>query len=107
MKIHKLKELVEERKKEKNAVAELLHGVKKTNTDPDLVNAIQLRMHEMDSFIQVMHAAMESDNYDESFYREHVSGMTCLLEERFNDIQILVDALIQERTEKTRALKLA
>jgi hypothetical protein len=92
-----IKKPAENRKrKEKNEVAKLLLNVQKNAVDTDLANELPLRMSEMDSFIQVIHAALESDLHDESFYRKHVGQIMYLFEKRFDELQILVGALVDK-----------
>jgi hypothetical protein len=105
MKLRRIKELVEERRTEKNEVSELLSDVRKIHGDPDLVNALQLRMNELNSFIQVIRASLESDSFDETFYRDHVGQVMYLLEERYDELQVMVDALIKEKMAKQVSIK--
>jgi len=96
MRMQHIKKLIKKEEKEKNAVVELLLGVKKAYVDPDLVNAVPIRMSEINAFIQVIHGALESDLHDESFYKQNVGGVMHLLEERFDELQVMVDALLTE-----------
>lgn len=97
MKIQKIRAYLKDAKKEKNEVAELLSGFRKTQGFSDLESAIQLRMGEIDSFIQVVHAALEGSLQDESFYKENIGRISYLLEERFDELQIMIDALIKKK----------
>ena len=81
-------------KEEKNEVAKLLSPVQKNAVDPELVNELPLRMSEMNSFIHVIHVSLETDLYDETFYRKHVGQMMYLFEKRFNELQVLVGELV-------------
>ncbi len=92
-------------KKNENAVEVLLRGVRKDHTDPDLLNEIPLRLTEIRSLIRVVHAALEADLYDESFYREHVGSTMYLFEERFDDLQKMVKTIIDEKWKHNQKLR--
>lgn len=107
MKLHKIKELTKDLKKEKNTVAELLSGYRRTCGGAGLVNDLRLRMDEIDSFILVIHSSLENKDHDESFYREYVGNLMYLFEQRFDELQIMIDALIEENADKKAIVKAA
>lgn len=96
-KSQQIKKPSEARKKEAiNEVAKLLSSVQSKSVYSDLLNELPLRMSEMNSFLQVIHASLESGSHDESFYRKHVEQIMWLLEKRFDELQVLVGALIDK-----------
>ena len=98
MDILDIKKRLKEEKKEKktNAVLNLISDYQRAFSDNNLIDSIQLRMHEIDSFISVVHAAMQTDLYDEDFYRKQVQTSFWLLEERYDELQLMVNKLIEE-----------
>jgi hypothetical protein len=102
---------IEKNKKEVHEVAALLQGVRKVQDDPDPLTAIPIRMQELSSMIAVILAATENSTYDEGFYREHISGSLRLLNQRFEDLEVMTAALIDEsfaiRQDKKKSIKAA
>lgn len=98
MKLQRIKERAKDWKKENHEVAELLSkfGV---SGEQDLLNALPLRMDELESFLRVIHASLEAGTYDERFHRVHIGRIMYLIEERFAVFQILVDELIRRQRE--------
>jgi hypothetical protein len=101
MDLTRIKKLVADKRKEKNEVADLLSGVRRIQGDPAIVNDIPLRMDEINSLIAVMQAALETD-YDEDFFKRYIGGVARLLEDRFDELQILVDVLVKEKWEREK-----
>ena len=106
MDILDIKKRLKEAKKEKktNAVLNLISDYHKAFSDNNLIDSIQLRMHEIDSFISVVHAAMQSNLYDEDFYRKQVQTSFWLLEERYDELQLMVSELIGKNIAKEAAV---
>jgi hypothetical protein len=94
----RIKKLIEEKQNEPHEVAELLHNVRKLQDDSDIGETITSRMYEISSMIGVIQAAYDSKDHDETFYRENIGGLMYLFERRFEDLDILVEALIEENS---------
>jgi len=96
MELDRIKKMAEDRKKDKNEVADLLAGVRRTQGDSELINDVPLRMSEINSLIVVMQAALET-SYDEDFYKAHIGRLARTLEGKFDELQVLIDALVAEK----------
>jgi len=99
------KTAVGQRKKEKNEVAKLLSRIQKKSVWKDLVDEVPLRMIEMNSLLQIVHAAIGDGNHDASFYRKHVGQTMFLIEKRFDELQIMVDALVDKEWDAMKEAK--
>ena len=109
MDLQYIKKRIKDRKEEKkgNPVQELLHDFNRAFNDNDLADEVYLRMGEMSNFMKIIHAATENKSYGEAFYQEQVASVLYLLEERYDELQVLIDALIQNNTAKRAIVKAA
>ena len=103
----RIRKLIEGKTNEKHPVAELLHNVRKMQDEAELGDAIPLRMGEISSMIAIVKAACECGDHDESFYQEEVGRFMYLFERRFEDLEIMTEALIEENVDLKKSRKVA
>jgi hypothetical protein len=103
----RIRELIKGKTKEKHPVAELLQNVRKMQDEAELGDAIPLRMGEISSMIAVIKAVCACGDHDESFYQEEIGRLMYLFERRFEDLEIMTEALIYENADLKKARKAA
>ncbi len=78
-------------------VADILHPVLMSQNDYDILNAVPIRLIEIQSLIEVIQVSCESDNVDESFFKKHVWQALELLGIRFEDLSVLVKVIVDKQ----------
>jgi hypothetical protein len=102
----RIKKLIDNLQNEPHETAELLHNVRKLQDDSEIDETITSRMYELSAMIGVIQAACESKEHDETFYQESIGGLMYLLERRFEDLDVLVGALIEKNIAMRSMMKI-
>lgn len=80
----------------------MLEGVRRTQGAAEIIDDVPMRMDEINSMIHVMREAAEFSPSDESFYQQHITKMLYSLGSKFDELQVLIDAILKEKWEREK-----